>query len=341
MWLHPNLWKNLALIPLMIALICQGGCSNQPTDKQLEVWRNEAIARNAEIVADNAKKAQQSQWDLVIQGETATSKSLKLNWQQLQALATSHVKTTDPLDIVHSNKIFDFRGVSVSELLKKISVANHVTDVTFVSYDSYQTTLSLKDLLRYPITLAIAKNEKPIARAQGGPLYLVFPYTQYPPLKQKYDSTNWAFYVSHMVIGTEPVNLRVNKHQVNLATLDELPQITLEQPVGYRISWPSGKVKLYGVRLRDVFNSLKEPLPQQGEVIIRGKAPFYDDAPVRLSTQDLRECDILLATRWGESRELIPAKMGGPVTLAFSSQCPAKISQSRWVTFVEELTTTP
>ncbi|MBD2446213.1 molybdopterin-dependent oxidoreductase [Nostoc sp. FACHB-152] len=335
------MWKNLALTPLTIAIICQGGCTNQPTDKQLEVWRTEAIARNAEIVADNAKKAQQSQWNLVIQGETPTGKSLKLNWQQLQALATNHVKTTDPLDIQHSSDLFDFRGVPVSALLEQFTVANHVTDVTFVSFDSYQTTLNLKDLWRYPITLAIAKNDKPIPRAQGGPLYLVFPYTQYPQLKQKYNATNWAFYVSHIVVGTEPAKLRVGQHEVNLATLDKLPQVTLEQTVGYRISWPSGKVKLYGVRLRDVFNTLKEPLPQQGGVIIRGKAPFYDDAPVRFSTKDLSECDILLVTRWGESRELIPAKMGGPVTLAFSSQCPAKISQSRWVTFVEELTTTP
>jgi len=335
------MWKNLALTPLTIAIICLGGCINQPTDKQLEVWRTEAIARNAEIMADNAKKAQQSQWNLVIQGETATGKSLKLNWQQLQALATNHVKTPDPLDILHSNEIFDFRGVLVSALLQQLTVANHVTDVTFVSFDSYQTTLSLKDLLAYPIMLAIAKNNQPIGRDRGGPVYLVFPYTQYPQLKQKYDATNWAFYVSHIVVGTEPVKLRVGKHEVNLAILDKLPQITLEQTVGYRISWPSGKVKLYGVRLRDVFATLKEPLPEQGKVIIRGKAPFYNDAPVQLATKDLRDCDVLLVTRWGESRELIPAKMGGPVTLAFSSQCPTKISQSRWVTFVEELTTTP
>ncbi|MBD2303464.1 molybdopterin-dependent oxidoreductase [Nostoc sp. FACHB-87] len=341
MWLHLNLWKNLALTPLTIAIVCVGGCTNQPTDKQLEVWRKEAIARNAEIVANNTKKAQQSQWNLVIQGETTTGKSLNFNWQQLQTLATNHLKTTDPLDILHSNEIFDFRGVPVAVLLQQFAVASHVTDVTFVSFDSYYTTLSLKDLWQYPITLAIAKNNKPIARAQGGPLYLVFPYTQYPQLKQKYDSTNWAFYVSNIIVGTEPVKLRVNQHQVNLATLDKLPQVTLEQTVGYRISWPSGKVKLSGVRLRDIFSSFPEPLPAQGGVIIRGKAPFYEDAPVRLATQDLSECDILLVTRWGESRELIPAKMGGPLTLAFSSQCPAKLSQSRWVTFVEELTTTP
>ncbi|MBD2437695.1 molybdopterin-dependent oxidoreductase [Nostoc sp. FACHB-110] len=335
------MWKNLALTSLTIAIICVGGCKNQPTDKQLEVWRKEAIARNAEIVANNTKKAQQNQWNLLIQGETVTGKSLKLNWQQLQSLATNHVKTTDPLDISHSQEIFDFRGVTVSQLLQQFTEASQVTDVTFVSFDAYQTTLSLKDLWQYPITLAIAKNNQPIARAQGGPLYLVFPYTQYPQLEQKYDANNWAFYVSNIIVGTEAVKLQVNQHQVNLASLDKLPQVTLEQTVGYRISWPSGKVKLYGVRLRDIFSSLPEPLPAQGGVIIRGKAPFYEDAPVRLSTQDLSECDILLVTRWGESRELIPAKMGGPLTLAFSSQCPAKLSQSRWVTFVEELTTTP
>ncbi|GBE93949.1 hypothetical protein [Nostoc cycadae] len=102
-------------------------------DKSLllsETLRERVYARNAEIVADNAKKAQQSQWNLVIQGETEISKSLKLNWQKLQALATNRVRTTDPLDILHSNEIFDFYGVPVSALLQQFVVADHVINIT-------------------------------------------------------------------------------------------------------------------------------------------------------------------------------------------------------------------
>jgi hypothetical protein len=331
--------KNLALTLLVTLIFGLGGCTNNPTDEQLEVWRKEAIARNAEIVANNAKKALQSEWNLLIQGETGTGKSVKLNWQQLQTLAKTQVKTVNPLDVVNPNEVVDFRGIPVSQILQQFGGDNRVTDVTFVCFDSYYVTVSLQDLLAYPIILAIAKNGQPIKRDQGGPIYLVFPYTQYPQLKQKYDDTAWAFYVSNIIVGTEPVSLRIGQRTLDLATLDKLPQVTINQPVGYRSAWPNGKVKLHGVRVRDVLGLSGKQLSAQGEVIVRSKAPVYQDQTggVRLAASDISNCDILLATRWGDNRQLIPAKMGGPVTLAFSSQCPGKTIQLPWLTFVEEL----
>jgi len=343
MWWNPDLRKNLALVPLVMAIFSLGGCTNHPTEEQLEGWRKEAIARNAEIVANNAKRSLQHEWNLLVQGETGTGNPVTLNWQQIQALATDHVKTTNPLNIANPGEVIDFRGIQVSKLLHQFGVTNHVTDVTFVSFDSYYVTISLQDLLAYPIVLAIAKNGIPIKRDQGGPIYLVIPYTQYPELKQKYDDTAWAFYVSNIVVGTEPVQVRVGKRKFDLTTLDQLTQVTINQPVGYRSTWPSGKVKLHGVRIRDVLALYGTQMSEKGEVIVRGKAPIYQDHnnAVGLANSDVRNCDILLATRWGNDRKLIPAKMGGPVTLAFSSQCQAKTSQPRWVTFVEELIPTP
>ncbi|YAF95096.1 MAG: molybdopterin-dependent oxidoreductase [Nodularia sp. CChRGM 3473] len=334
--------ENLPLVILVTSIVYLGSCANQPTDQQLEVWRREAIARNAEIMANNATKMQQ-QWNLVIQGETATGQSVDLNWQQIQALATNHVRTPDPLYVLNPNEIFDFRGVLVSTLLKQFGAASGIKDITFVSLNSYFVTLSLQDLLAYPITLAIAKNGQPIPRDQGGPIYLVLPYTQYPQLKQKYNESTWAFYVSHMVVGTEPVQLSVGKRKFNLTDLDKLPQVTIDETVGYRIAWPSGKVKLHGVRVRDVLALSGEKLPEQGTIAVRAKPPIYRDVAnqVRLPVSEVRDCDILLATRWGDERQLIPAKMGGPVTLALSSQCAATTSQSTWMTFVEELTIRP
>jgi hypothetical protein len=43
-------WKNLGLAPLVMASVYLGGCTKQPTDDQLEVWRKEAIARNPQII---------------------------------------------------------------------------------------------------------------------------------------------------------------------------------------------------------------------------------------------------------------------------------------------------
>ncbi|AFY32038.1 molybdopterin-dependent oxidoreductase [Calothrix sp. PCC 7507] len=343
MWWNPDLGKNIAFAPLVTAILYLGGCVNHPTDAQLEVWRKEAIARNAEIVANHAQKTQQHEWNLLIQGETAIGKSVTLNWQQLQALATDHVKTINPLDIVNPGEVSDFRGIQVSKLLQQHGVTTKVTEVTFVSFDSYYVTISLQNLLAYPIMLAIAKNGNSIKRDQGGPIYLVFPYTQYPQLKQNYNDSAWAFYVSNIVVGTEPVQVTVGKRKFDLASLDQLSQITINQTVGYRGTWPSGKVKIHGVRIRDVLALAGTQLPERGKVIVHGKAPTYqnDTNAVLLPASDVRNCDILLATRWGDDRKLIPARMGGPVTLAFSSECQAQTSPPRWVTFVEELIATP
>ncbi|GAX40425.1 hypothetical protein NIES4075_13900 [Tolypothrix sp. NIES-4075] len=333
--------RDLEKLILTTLFVCLQSCTTNPTDAQLKAWRKQASDRNAQIVAANTNKEKPSQWNLEIQGETATGKPVELNWQQLHVLATEQVKTPDPTNIIQPNQVFDFRGIKVATLIKQFGVASDVSDVTFVGFDSYHTTILLQDLQAYPIILAIAKNNKPIKRDEGGPIYLVFPFAQYPQLRQKYNETNWAFYVSHMIFGTEKARVRVNKRELDLATLDKLPQVTINETVGYRLGWSSGKVKLHGVRLRDVLKFAGEKLPEQGKVKIRGKARFYDDAAnlVRLSYSEMRECDVILATKWGNERQLIPAKMGGPVTLAFGSQCPSKTNQTHWVKFVEELTT--
>ena len=90
-----NIWKNLALVSLGISVVYLGGCTKKPTNTQLELWRKEASNRNAEILADKAKKNPQRQWNLAIQGETASGKSQTLNWPELLKLATTDVNTSD------------------------------------------------------------------------------------------------------------------------------------------------------------------------------------------------------------------------------------------------------
>jgi hypothetical protein len=339
-----NVWKNLALVSLGIAIVCLGGCTKKPTNAQLEVWRKESVKRNAEITtADKTTNNQQRQWNLVIQGETATGKTETLNWTQVLNLATSNVNTIDANNIINPNQVFKFRGIPVSRLLKTFGSQPGVTEVTFVCYDAYQVTIKLKDLLTYPIILAVTKNDNPIERDQGGPIYLVFPYTQHPKLRQNYDEGYWAFYVTNIIVGTEKALVRVGKRELNLADLDKLPQVTLNQNVGYRVWWPSSIVKLHGVRVRDVLSLAGVQLNPKESVIVSGKPEVYHKTsePITLDAEQVRDCDILLATRWGEDKEPISAKMGGPLTLAFSNKCQEKTKNLKWVTFVEELTVKP
>ncbi len=336
-----NIWRNLALVSLGISIVGLGGCTKKPTNAQLELWSKEASDRNAEILADKAKKNPQRQWNLAIQGETANGKSETLNWPELLKLATTDVNTIDANNIVNPNQVFKFRGIPVSKLLKNFGVPPGVTEITFVCYDAYHVTVKVADLLNYPIILALAKDNKPIPRDQGGPVYLIFPYTKYPQIRKKYSESIWAFYVTHIIFGKEKPLVRIGQRQLNLDDLDKLPQITLNQNVAYRVWWPSSKVKLHGVRVPDVLNLAG--ITSEKSVVITGKPEIYrkSSQPIKLTSKDILECNIILATRWGEDKEPILAKMGGPVTLAFGDDCPSKTKNQPWVTFVEELIPKP
>ncbi|WP_414529595.1 molybdopterin-dependent oxidoreductase [Nodularia chucula] len=331
--------KNLALVCLGIAMLCLGGCTERPTDSQLAVWRRQASDRNAEIVAEKTKNNQQREWDLVIQGQTATGTTETLNWSQLQDLATVNINTVDGNNIVNPQRIFKFTGISINSLIKNFGIQKYITEITFVSYDAYQVTVRIEDLLKYPIILAVAKDGEPIPREQGGPIYLIFPYTQHPEIRKNYDEGMWAFYVTHVIFGTESAKVSIGNSELNLADLDQLPQVNLTKRVGYRVWWPSGQVQLHGVRLRDVLSLANVNLNTISSVVVRGKAEVYrrNTEPIELLTEDILKCDILLVTRWGQEKQQIPAKMGGPVTLAFSDNCPSRTKNQRWVTFVEEL----
>lgn len=356
-------------LPLALTLFnivaCLTGCATQPIDANLETLRQEAIAQNTAMMALQEKDPTRHDWQFVVQGQTATGKPVRLSLQQMEALATTSVWTRDPHSTGDRNALVHFRGVAVSKLLDKFGAAPNATEVTFVASDAYRATVSLADLRQYPIIIALERNNQKIPRSDGGPLYLVFPYSQFPQLQQNYPDQLWTFYITDMVVGTEPIHLKVGEtpkgkllanrnsadpvappqmpqhpYQVfNAAALAKLPQVTVEENVGYRIGWPAGKVRLYGVRVRDALAAAGLTLPQGSSVIIRGKSPIYRDIanPIRLDASDIKRCDILLATHWGDNRMPIPAKMGGPVTLALSSGCHTESDNRRWVTFVEEI----
>lgn len=341
--------KKLFAASLIGAIAGLSACRNQPSDAQLEEWRQEAIARNAELVKARAREAKEQEWQLLVQGQTKSGESVRLPWQQLQAMAENRVRTRLPFKTAEIEGILDFRGILVSTVLDKF-VAEENSEVTFIAYNAYRATVNIADLRRYPIALAIAKNGRLLSRNEGGPLFLIFPHEQYPELKQKYPEGYWVFYVTHLIVGTEPILLRVGGRSLDAAALDKLPLVTFEEGVGYSLGWPSGPVKLYGVRVRDVLNAAGVKLPPNGSVLVRGKAlSDRDDAkPILLEAERVQKCDVMLATRWGSDRQPIPAKMGGPVTLAFPSACQSASGDRElpdpqkqpWVTFVEELEVT-
>jgi len=327
-------------------------CQAQPDAAQLDLWQKQAIDLNASItqtIADQNQNNLVQEWYLTIHGQVQQKSVLRLS--ELQKLSQQEIKTTNPHNTENRAEIETLQGVAVSQLLEKAGVEPNVKEVTFLSSNNYRVTVSLEDLKNYPILLAWSKNGQPLSRSQGGPLYLVFPYSDYPEMPDKYSDAFWAFYVTDMIVGNEPGNIEVDTKPFNVSSklfdrnaLDALPQISIEEPIGYKFGWPLGKVKLTGVKLRDIIAAADINLSSQDRVFIKGKSSLSSEPqePVQLTSEEVLNCDIILATKWGEDAVPIPSSMGGPITLAFANSCQNGVilspkNSQHWATLVERV----
>jgi hypothetical protein len=271
-----------------------------------------------------------------------------LDWSALQRLATTRVATTSPQDPAHAGKVTDFRGVMIRDLLDRVGVTGAATELTFVSIDAFRAPVEIADVRRFRTLLALEADGKEIARAEGGPLFLVHPHSESPETRTLYPDRYWSFYVTDIIVGTEPASLRVGDHVFDAAALDALPQTTWGGVVAYKSYWPSDAVQLRGVRLKDVLAAAKLDVPAAGGVVVRGKAAINHDPrdPRRIAAADLDRCEMLLATRWADPSttagfQPIVARLGGPITLAVLPACAGTYGEHFWMTFVEELAVVP
>jgi DMSO/TMAO reductase YedYZ molybdopterin-dependent catalytic subunit len=329
----------LVRLAAMIALCAVASCSRRPSDAKLDALRKEAEAANAErLAAQPAAADPAASWEVHVTGAVKTP--LRLAMKPLALLATIDVKTRTPENTQDFSAILDYRVVPLSTLLAKAGAKADATTVTLVATDAFRATVDIADLAKWPeIGLAVSLAGKPISRTQGGPVQLVFPYTTYADLEAQYGGRYWSWYVTDVIVGTEAPHVTIGQRTFDAAALDALPQVTLDEEVHYKVNWPSAAVKLRGVRLRDVLAAAGVPFPDGAKVIVRGKAQIDHDAAQPtgdLEAVDVRAHDIILATHWGDDDAPIPARLGGPVTLALPPDCATKYGgEKRWITFVE------
>ncbi|MGA1264332.1 MAG: molybdopterin-dependent oxidoreductase [Prochlorothrix sp.] len=357
-------WSQILLVALVASGLaaCQGGVS----EDQLEAWHQAAIEANQREQEKYGNRAEQQQWQLTIQGQIQTEEAQVFDWATLQTLAQTEIIAKDP-SFRQSDQAFTFRGIPVATLLDQVGVEPGVQEITFAAFDGFRTALPLSVLRDYPISLALERNGQPIPRSEGGPLYLIFPNVTVPGLAQRYTGVNWVFYVTDIIVGNENPRLQVQRKAAegdpssrpNRASADPsddtltysftdtqlqgLPPVTISAEVGYRLFWPSEPVVLQGVRIQDILEATGVKVSPETTVTVLGKVPIHHDPkqPIQISGQQLATCDILLATRWGDRLEPIPARMGGPITLAFSPSCPAAMTENQpWTIFVESLEVT-
>ena len=319
------------------------GCSDRPSEAELDRLRAEAISANeaARSAAQLAAPASSEPGHTLTVSGQIGKPSATLSWTELQRLGQTHVAT---LNIQNPDKKTptDFRGLLVRDVLDQFDAAPAATEATFVSIDGFRATVQIADARAFRMLLSIEADGVPIPRSSGGPIFLVHPISENgPELRAKYPDRFWSFYVTHLIVGTEEPRLVITsrkrgQHVLGAAELAKLPRETLDVAVSWKVEWPSEAVHLRGIKLVDALTSVGVTLAPDDEIIIHGKAPIHDDPakPIKIPASELGRCKPLLAMEAGPEEKPITARQGGPIALALPCGDAYKDS---WVTFVDEI----
>lgn len=317
--------------------LAAAACSDRPSDATLDAWRAEAVAANNKAVAAN--KSKNLPWKLTVLGRIKRDSPVVLPWATLSKLSVTSIRTRSPQNPANPEARVHFRGVRVGDVLERVGVEPGVEEITFAAYDAFRSTIKLRDAEKYPIVLAIEADGEPIPRSSGGPIFLTFPHDSFPETKKKYPDRYWSFYVTHMVVGTPEARLNIAGTAFDAAKLATLPQHVVNQRVRYKVHWPSNAVRLRGVKVRDLFAAAGVKLASGDAIRVVGLAPIHRDPkrPLTIAVADLDRCGVFVATHWGAADLPIPARLGGPLALAFAESCRDDYSAKRWVTMLREL----
>ncbi len=333
--------KHLITISISLLLIFVGltGCQSQASNDQLDQWHKEAIAEN-ERLTETYSSDLTNKWVLRIQGQI--QKPITLNWSEIEKLSTTTINSIKP----HAGSLktpIEFRGISVEKILEQAGVDNGVEEVTIIASDAYYATVSVKDLYLNQALLAISESGKPIRRNEGGPIHLV--YYRGPEINQQtLNKQSWVFYVTHLVVGTEPLRLKVENNILQRADLEKLPTHKITALVGYKIGWKPEQVQLIGIKIRDILRSQNVIIPPNSILKVRRKAmdDLQPQKSVKIPANLIDNCDVMLAYQWGADSQNIPASKGGPLTLAYGNNCPNEtVKNLAWLPFVESISVEP
>jgi DMSO/TMAO reductase YedYZ molybdopterin-dependent catalytic subunit len=333
--------NHLIIISVILLLFLAGltGCQSQASKEQLEQWHKEAIAENDRLT-ETYRSNLTNNWILRVQGQV--QKPITLNWTQIENLATTTFIGINP----HAGTAktpHEFRGILVEKLLEQSIVESAVEDVTIVAADAYYATVSLKDLYRNQGLLTISEYGKPIRRNDGGPIHMG--YFQTAQLDQsEVKKQRWVHYVTHLIVGTEPLRLKVGENVLERGDLEKLSTHKITALVGYKIGWNSETVELVGVKIRDILRDQNVTIPPTSSLKVRRKSMDDHDLQksVKIPAKLIDECDVMLAYKWGADSQNIPASKGGPLTLAYGNNCRSEtIKNLAWLPFVESISIEP
>ncbi|MFM7601431.1 MAG: hypothetical protein ACKO7R_09570, partial [Pseudanabaena sp.] len=104
-----------------------------------------------------------------------------------------------------------------------------------------------------------------------GPIHLAY-FRDANSSQEEIEGQRWVHYVTHLVVGTEPLRLKVEKATLELADLEKLPTHKITTLVGYQIGWEYKPVDLIGIKIRDILRSQNVVIPTGSVLKVRRKS---------------------------------------------------------------------
>jgi len=325
------------LAPVCIAAALLGACEERASEAELDRWLAEVRAADEQARARHATEDESAGWTLTVLGATAQGVPAVLGAAELGSASTTTVAAAPPrVGAEHAT----YRGARIDALVARAGGAREgVDEVTLVAADGFRATIAWSDVIRAPIILATHRDGERLRREDGGPLLAVFPLDEYPDLLARYTESWWVYYVTHLVVGTPAASVRIGTRDFDDASLAALPESELLTSVGYRVGWPSEPVRIVGPSLAALLEAAGLALDEHSRVRVMTIAAITrgDERPTYVSAEEVRSGGVLLGRAYGPEARPIPARLGGPLVLAFSGEAARAHAEHDWLTFVTDL----
>ena len=107
--------------------------------------------------------------------------------EDIEALGVEKIETTTPW---HDGKVV-FEGVPLQRLLEEVGAQG--ADLDIVALNDYRTSVPIEDAAKYGAILASRKNGKTMPVSDKGPLFVIYPFDDYPELRNEvyYSRSAW------------------------------------------------------------------------------------------------------------------------------------------------------
>lgn len=124
---------------------------------------------------------------LTISGNTGSGTPRDFTIADIEALGSEKITTTTPWD----EGTVTYEGVPLAKLMQHVGAQG--TTTVFLALNNYSTAIPMADFSQYGTILAVKRNGQYMDVKDKGPLFVVYPFDDYPDLKNDlyYSRSAW------------------------------------------------------------------------------------------------------------------------------------------------------